>query len=306
MKKALAVAVILSATTSLAEGWGPRASAFQAKQAAERKRLGLDSEKAAKQFPTPEVRFGGGTSWVCPGQPSPILLEGKLVPGTLVGTFTEGVEITKEELTPKGWQATINVKPGTKESVTLQLIAPLSGITGSIELPVGCPREWVIDLKNADRLVLKVIDGQTYAPGEWFRGNKSVETRGFSLTSDGKGFTLVQNQNADDREREKKAEGLVKGGNLAERQQALSEKMQGCTSMPAQQMGPCIQKYSAELQELMSAQTNAVQAAQAAAAPKVGCQQFQGSISGKTLSGNGMQCAVKDPYAKLTFTGSIR
>ncbi len=283
-------------------------SAFQARQAAERKRLGLDAEKAKKAYPTPEVRFGAAASWICPGEATTtVLLEGKLAPGTLVGTANESVEIVKEELTAKGWQGTFKIKPGTRGPVTLEVIAPVSGISSNLELPIGCPREWVIDVKDGDRLVLKVLEGESRAPGEWFRAGKSIDVHAFQLATDGKTtFTLMQEESAEDRERIQKAQEPLTNKAMADRQHKLTNDMQGCTNLPPAQMAPCIQKYSGELQEMMSAQQGAVEKAQQAAGPKAGCLQLQGTISGKKLAGTGMNCVGKDPDASPPFTGAIR
>lgn len=307
MNKALALVTAVVATTGLAEGWNPRVSAFQAHAAAERKRLGLDAEKAKKQYPTPEVRFGAGASWACPGETTTILLEGKLAPGTLVGTASDSAEIVREELTPRGWQGTFKVKRGTKEPIVLQLIAPVSGINSTLELPVGCPHDWVIDLKEGDHLVLKVVDGESRVSGEWSRAGKPVDTRAFELATDGKAsFSLSQQDTAEDRERAKKAQAPLNSKETAERQQKLTTAMQGCTSLPPAQMGPCMQKYSAELQEMIAGQQGAIQAAQAAAAPKVGCAQLIGTIEGRKLKGTGSNCATKNLSERQPLTGLIK
>jgi hypothetical protein len=297
---------LLVASVSLAQAWSPRASEFQTKQAAERKRLGLDGEKARKAYPTPEVSFGGGTSWACPGESTTLLLQGKLATGTLVGTANEGVEIVKEQLTPQGWQATLKVKPGTRGPIRLELIAPVSGIRGDIELPVGCPREWVIELKTGERLVLQVLDGAASARGEWFKGNKSLDTHAYELLSDGKTLSLTQQQNADDRERSKKAQEGFDSKTANAKQQELTVKMQACANLPPMEMSGCMQKYSAELQGMIEAQQSAVETAQTAAAPKVGCGQLQGTIEGKKLKGNGSNCAGKKGMEAVPFTGVIR
>lgn len=306
MTKALALTIVVVATASLAEGWGPRASAFQKQQEAERKRLGLDLGKAKKTYPTPEVTFGEAAGWACPGETTTILLEGKLSPGTLVGTSAAGVEIVKEEFTPKGWLGTFAVKPGTKGPVRLEFIAPVSGIRSDLELPLGCPQEWVFDLKGGDRLVLKVVDGENNARGEWFKGGKSVETRGFNVMTDGKTLNVGQRESAEDKERARKAQEPLKAKGLVERQTELTTKMQGCTSMPTAQMGACMQKYSTELQQLMAEQQGAMQSAQAAAAPKVGCLQLQGTIEAKKLKGTGSYCAEKQGFDAVPFTGLIK
>ena len=305
MTKLLPVFVVLAAHAVFADGWSPRAAAFREKQAAERKRLGLDEEKAAKAYPTPEVFFG--STWVCPGEPSTVLLEGKLKVGSLVGTASQNVEILKEEFTARGWQATVKVKPGTKDDVTLQVISPVSGIGSTIELPIGCPRLWVIDFKSGDRLQLQVVDDESRAGGEVFHENKSVETRSFSLSSDGKTFTASQQESAEDRARVKKAQEPVGGKDAAAKQNELAEKMQACATLPPQKMGPCMQQYSGELQTMIAAQQGAMQNTQAAMLPRAGCRSLTGTIEGKKLRGKGTLCAgTKSPTDELPFTGVIK
>lgn len=307
MHKALALAALVVSSVGLAEGWAPRARAFEAKQAAERKRLGLDQEKARKSYPTPEVSFGaGGASWACPGETTTVLLEGRLAPGSLVGTSNPAVEIIKEEFTPKGWLGTLRVKPGTQGRVTLEVIAPVSGIRNTIELTLGCPREWVIDLKTGEKLVVKVIDGETHVFGEWFRGEKPLDKHPFSLGGDGKTFTLQQQSNAEDKERMRKAKEPLDNKEAQRRQQELAAKMQACASGSAAEMGACMQKHSAELQALMAQQQAAMSGLQEASGPKQGCVLLEGAIDGKKLKGNGSYCAKKDPSDKVPFTGVIR
>lgn len=297
--------VVFAAAAVFADGWAPRSATFRQKQAAERKRLGLDEEKAAKAYPTPEVFFGA--SWACPGETSTVLLQGKLQPGTLVGTPSQSVEIVKEELTPRGWQATVKVKPGTKDRVTLQVIAPVSGITNTIDLPIGCPHVWVLELQSGDRLQLQVVEGEGRAPGEWSRGGKPVESRTFSLSTDGKLFTLSEQETAEDRERVKRAQEAVNSNDVAARQQELTQKMQACSTLPMQQMGPCIQQYSGELQKVMAATQSAAAQSQAAMAPRAGCRNLSGTIAGTKLTGNGNTCAnTKGTYEQVPFTGVIR
>lgn len=305
MNKLLGLVCVVAASAVFAEGWGPRSAAFREKQAAERKRLGLDEVKAAKAYPTPEVRFGA--AWACPGETSTLLLEGKLLPGTLVGTSSPNVEIVKEELTPRGWQGTVKVKPGTKDGVYLQVIAPVSGITNSIELPLGCPHQWIIDLKNGDRLQLLVVDNESRAPGEWFHENKSVETCTIALVTDGKSFTTNQQESAEQRERVKKAQEPLNSKEAAAKQKDIAAKMQTCITLPAQQMSACMQKYQGEIQAMVQAQQGAIEQTQAAMAPKAGCQQLVGTIEGKKLKGKGTVCAgAKTPYDEVPFTGVIK
>ena len=305
MNKLAWLGLVLVASAVHAEGWGPRAAAFREKQAAERKRLGLDEVKAAKAYPTPEVRFGA--TWACPGETSTVLLEGKLAPGSLVGTGSQDVEIVKEQLTARGWEGTVKVKPGTKNGVSLEVIAPVSGISDSVELPIGCPHQWVIDLKNGDRLQLLVVDGETRAPGEWFRQNKSVQTCTFSLAADGKTLNATQQETAEDRERVKKAQAPIAGKDAALKQQDIAMKMQACSTLPPAQMGACLQKYQAEIQAMVTAQQGAMQQTQAAMAPRAGCRQLVGTIEGKKLKGKGSNCAdAKTPYDELPFTGVIK
>lgn len=309
MKNVLALFVLVTATHTLADSWSAKGSAYQAKQAEERKRLGLDSNKAKSKYPTPEVHFGVGggmAAWVCPGTPTQILLEGKIAPGSLVNPMSDDVTVVKEEFTPKGWLATLNVKPSAKGRISLQVIAPVSGITSTIELPVGCPHEWVIDLKNGDRAVIKVIDGESHASGEWFRKEKLVESRNFEISNDGKNFSIVQKESEEDRERVKAAQAPMNNKDMQARQAEVTEKMQSCATLPPAQMAPCIQKYSGQLQEVMAAQNGAMQQAQSAMAPKVGCMQLTGTIEGKKLKGNGMNCTGPESYEQVPFTGVIK
>lgn len=298
------ILLFLAAHAAFADAWTPRAAAFREKQAAERKRLGLDGAKAAKAYPTPEVFFGA--SWACPGETSTVLLEGKLLPGTLVGTGSQSVEIVKEELTPRGWQASVKVKPGTKDGVTLQVIAPVSGITGTIELPIGCPKRWVLDFKTGDRLQLQVVDDESRAAGEWFHGTKSAGTRTFSFSTDGKILNANQEDNAEDHDRVAKAQAPMNDKGTQARQQELTLKMQGCANLAPSAMSPCIQQYSGELQALMAVQQSAAQNIQAAMTPTVGCKSLTGTIEGKKLKGEGSTCAGSKPYEPVQFTGVIR
>ena len=101
----IVAAVVLVASLAHAEPWEQRVNAFRAKATAERKRLGLDAEKAKKAYPTPEVRFGvapNASVVACPGETSTVFLHGKLAPGTLVGAISPEVQIVKEQYDKSG------------------------------------------------------------------------------------------------------------------------------------------------------------------------------------------------------------
>jgi hypothetical protein len=185
----------------------------------------------------------------------------------------------------------------------------VSGITSTVELRVGCAREWVLDVATGERLVLKVVDGVSRVPGEWFRGKSSLGQREFSLSANGTEFYLGQQDSAEERERKRQAQEAYSGDKAkaaALRQQALAKEMMACSKLPPAKMAPCMQQYAAELQEMNKTQQALVQSAQAAATPTVGCATLQGTIEGKKLSGQAQGCAGKEAYDQVPCTGVIK
>jgi hypothetical protein len=164
-------------------------------------------------------------------------------------------------------------------------------------------------MATGQRLVLKVVDGMERVPGEWFRGKASLGQREFTLSNNGKEFYLSQQDSAEERERKRQLQEAFSGDkarSTAQRQQALAQEMMSCSKLPPAKMGPCMQQYAAELQELNKAQQVAIQGAQAAALPSLGCATLQGTVDGKKLSGQALGCAGKEAYEQVPFTGAIK
>ena len=115
------VLLFLAAHAAFADAWTPRAAAFREKQAAERKRLGLDGAKTARAYPTPEVFFG--SSWACPGETSTVLLEGKLQPGSMGSQRVEKA------------QALMAVQQGAAQNIQAAMTPTVGckSLTGTIE-----------------------------------------------------------------------------------------------------------------------------------------------------------------------------
>lgn len=305
MRMTLAI-VALVTTTALADpGWSDRAATFRARAAAERKRLKLDQDQAKKSYPTPEVRFGGGAA--CPGEQSVVTIDGHFPPGTAVGTSSPFVDIVKEELSPTRWTGTVKVKSGATESALFEVISPVSGISATVTLHLGCAREWVIDVKSGERLVVKVVDGVDVASGEWFKGPTSLGKRDFDVSVGVPNVALKQRASAEELARREASENQAHTSSAAERQQKLATQMQACTKLPPAQMGPCMQKYTAELQQLVSEQQATLEASQKSMAPSVGCAELQGTLEGKALSGQAVMCAGHaNAWEPTPFTGMVK
>jgi hypothetical protein len=311
MRTVLAFAIALLANSAIADSWQQRAAAFRANAEAERKKLGLDSTQARSSFPTPEVRFGVAGNSACPGETSTVFIEGKLAPGTLVGTSNANVTILKEEFGPKGWRGTVAVKPETAlGTVGFDVIAPVSGITSHVDLRIGCAREWVFTLASGEQLVLKVVDGTRESPGEWRKAGKVLGARAFEVGIYGEHLSLAQRDTEEERAKQKEVSERSSGAEArasAERQGEIARNLQGCMALPPQQMAPCMQRYSQEMQTIAEKQNAVVQAATQAAMPTVGCRQLIGTIEGKKAKGNAQGCVgASSPYAQVAFTGTQR
>ncbi len=307
----IVAAVVLVASLAHAEPWEQRVNAFRAKATAERKRLGLDAEKAKKAYPTPEVRFGvapNASVVACPGETSTVFLHGKLAPGTLVGAISPEVQIVKEQFTPDGWLGTISVQAGAPAgSALFEVIAPVSGISNTVALKIGCARQWVIDLSSGERLVLQVVDGESRASGEWRRGSTVLGTRAFSVSMGGEQFSLTQEESAEEIERKTKATQQLSGAGSkdeAGKQQAMMVAMQQCATLPPAQMGACMQKYTGDLQAMMARQQEGLKAMDDVVTS--GCQQLTGTLKDKKLAGQASGCAGQKLGAAVKFKGEAR
>lgn len=320
MKRALVVlAVVVSfALPALADGWSKKADAFRERALAERKKLGLDrdAKALAAKYPTPEVTFGeGGAKAVvvlCPGgEAKSITVSGKLQAGSLVGIRSEDVEIVKEAMTPKGWQASVRAKkdaiPG---AVSIDVIAPVSTAMGGTNgLYIGCDHTWNFEVAG-DTLVVKTHferDTEVKTSGEWKRGGKTLGTVQLRVSVGTN--TLSVNADATPEEGMKQVDALQEMMQSPEmksidtRNQAAMVKLQACSKLPPDKMAPCFAAPQKEMEQLAKERDALMAKAEMKSGPAFGCRRLDVDAKGGKLEGEAQGCAGKRSQDRLPVTG---
>lgn len=310
--------VVLTAMPAAADAWNQRLDAYRQAAFAERKKLGLDRDAKAlfKKYPTPEVTFGEGggagvTVVLCPGETKDVTVSGKLLPGSLVGVRSDAVEIVKEALTPKGWQATVRVKkdalPGP---VGLEVVAPVSlASSGANGLYVGCEHTWTLEV-GGDTLVVKTRfqrEEEVQVPGEWKRGGKVLGTMQYRVSPRTGSLRLDQVQTQDDAMAQMKAmQEMVQSPEMKSidtRSQASMKKLEGCGKLPPEKMAACFAGPQKELDQLAKERDALMAKAEQKAGPAFGCRRLDVTAKAGTLSGEAEGCSGKRTDERLPVTG---
>lgn len=285
----------------------------KARQAAfdERKRLGLSDEKAARQFPTPEVSFKGEAPSICPGKTGTVRIDGKLAPGTTVVLQSDAVEVTNERFTPSGWQATAKVKDGAPpQQITAQVAAPVSFASRWIRaLDVRCAYEWKLELKGGDTLVVKTgaqSDAQQVDALWTKKGGKAITVPFTAQVSDG----LSLDRYVSPEEQQAQANGMLTAmesprmKELDARGEKAMAAIQACTEKATKDLAACMKAPSEEMKKVAEEKQALLKAG--ASGPTHGCEAVQVSVRDGKVEGNARGCFGHESESSTPVTGTYR
>jgi len=320
MNRWLAVAVVVALVTAV-HAEDQKLDAFRAAQLAERKKLGLDKDQKAlfAKYPTPEVTFaaaaGGGASGkvvLCPDETKTVTLTGKLAPGSFVSIGSDDVEILKQAQTAKGWEATVHAKKtATPGAVDVSVLAPVSLAQQSVEaLVIGCEHTWYVEVQGGDTLVVKTkfqAERDTTVTGEWKRGGKVVGSATFKAWANHGTLRLDQEQPQADMMgqvnamQEMMASPEMKA--IDARMNAAMKKLDGCSKLPPEKMGPCFAGPQKEMEAINKDREALMAKNEVKNSPAVGCRRLDLTAKDGKLSGEAEQCSGKRLQERVPVTG---
>jgi hypothetical protein len=292
---------------------------FQQKAMKERQEQGLDKDRAAlfAKYPTPEVTLvsaSGGASKSGPSKDLPTVpvgsettlsFTGRFVPGTLAHVECMGAEVISEKATEKSLEARVRVTaaalPGECEA---RIISPVSLATArEPAFRVVGKHQWELQLANGMKARLST-SAQPGSPGitgtsEWFdKGGKSLGTRAVNLARTEEGVRVDVQRTQEEVAAASKARGEAHKELTSEDAQKVMREAQlhiknECMKLPPDKMGPCIEKYTAQMKAVSQrAQGKAQEAEQKVAASTVGCDSLSLQVSDGKVTGRGSNCGA--------------
>jgi hypothetical protein len=323
---ALALAGLLGAAEvrSASNEHQNRLEAFRQKAQKERQALGLDKKALFAKYPTPEVKLvtAGGSS--APGGELPavpvggeltLTATGRFVPGSLPSMDCQGAVVVSEKVTESRVEAKVKVSSAAlPEQCDLRIISPVS--LASAKRPafrVVGNYQWELTLANGMKARMRTAaqPGTVLITGtsEWFdKGGKSLGTREVKLDRTYDGYLVNVQRTEEEKAASNKALGESGKATRNKDNQAaaaeIQQKMKSeCLALPPDKMGPCIQKYTAEMQALATkVQTQAQAGQQKAASSSVGCESLTLAVNEGKVTGKGTACGAP---GEVNVTGSF-
>jgi hypothetical protein len=284
------------------------------KQAAEqRKAQGLDKDrkKLYAKYPTPEVKLapvpGGGDLAELPvGTETTLVATGRFVPGSFAHLNCVGVEVVSQKITESRLEVRVRALntalPGACE---LRVLSPVSlAYEDVVALRVLGTLQFELETANGLKTRMRVASQrgaqQLLGSSEWFsKDGKPQGTRQVKVDeSGGEGFFVHVMRT--DQEQQASAQTLSAGVDSGDSKaaqnelKAIQDKMQAeCMKLPADKMGPCLQKYTGQMKAASEKLRNATSAVQQkAVAAVVGCQTMKLEVAGGKVSGRGNNCGA--------------
>lgn len=294
-------------------GYQARLEALRKQAWDERKKQGLPDDKLFAKYPTPVVQFGRAAG-VCPGAKTHLTLKGTFPPDTAFVLRSENVTVTNERLTPTQWDADVAARAGvTPEQVELEIVTPVSNATVSAPLlTIGCTHAWLLALSTGERLAVTTTwptDGSAAtATGDWSKGGKQEGLSQERVSGAGDAFDFERIVSPDDAMAQ--MNGLQKVMDspemkaLDKRQGEAGKKMQACGKLPQKQQQACFTTAGNELQALVAQQQAMLKKAQAAGAPRFGCDTIRVRVRGGALEGTAEKCGAGE--GRPTVSGTVR
>jgi hypothetical protein len=316
------VVLLVLAAPAAGGDWQKRQSEFYAKQNAERKQLGLDSNAVRAKYPTPEVTFSGTGSAggaagarcvaLCPGKTGKFEVKGKLPQGSLVLVQSNDVEVVEEKQTASGWEATVKAKPDAPpELLTVSATSAVSGIQVSVPgLEIGCEHTFTFEVAG-DTMVLKVTfpcgKTETTASGEWRRAAKVLGTYTYQVRRSEHSISL--SRQASQQEAMAQSQGTMavmqskEWKALDTRFNAVMAKMNGCTKGPQSQMSSCMNALQPEINSINKERQTMLADNEKKGSLAFGCGQLDAQANAGQLKGTASECAGRTRDERLPLTG---
>jgi hypothetical protein len=295
--------------------------AFRKKALADRRAQGLDKNEKAlyAKYPTPEVTMvsgGGGATFDVPaGTEATLTATGRFVPGSFAHVNCVGVEVLSQKVTETKLEVRVRVSgtalPGACDMTVYSPVSlayeslPALRITGTHQWELTTANGLKVRMRTSSQPDSALLSGST----EWSsKEGKALGTRQAVVERTEAGVTVNVQRSAEEMEAASKAwSSASKGSEMADAQKetkAIQDKMQAeCMKLPPDKMGPCIQKYSAQMRAATEKMQNASKAAQQKAdAGVVGCQMMKLQVVGGKVSGRGTGCGAP---GEVNVTGTV-
>jgi hypothetical protein len=226
-----------------------------------------------------------------------------------------GTEVLSEKVTESHLEARVRVTTSAlPEACNVHIISPVSlaSATQPAFRVVGT-YQWELALANGmkARLRTSAQPGTVLISGtsEWFgKDGKSQGTRPVSVERMPDGFLVSVQRTAEESAASDKASAEARNEYSSadnKKQMAdIQQKMQQeCMKLPPATMGPCIQKYTAQIKALsQKVQTKSQAAQEKAVAATVGCESLHLQVSGSKVTGRGTACGAPGDVA---VTGTL-
>lgn len=310
-----------------------RLAEFQQKAAKERKAQGLENDRAKlfAKYPTPEVTLvsaGGGSSGssspngssgklptVQAGTETTLTLTGRFVPGSLTHVDCAGAEVLSDKATEKSVEVRVRVAATTLPGdCDVRVLSPVSlAVAREPAFRVVGKHQWELQLANGTKARLSTSSQPTgpaiTGTSEWFdKGGKSLGTRQVNVDESSDGYRVnVQHTQEETAAASKALSAAHKEYTNEDTRKQMKEaqlKIQNeCMKLKPDQMGPCVKKYTAQMNEIsQKAQSKAQEAQQQVAASTVGCDFLSLQVSDGKVTGRGTNCGAP---GDVNVTGSI-
>ncbi len=283
-----------------------RLAEFTAQAEAARKSQKLNDRRALfGKYPTPELTLDQEVE-VRPGAELTVSSGGSFVPGSLVVVPCDDVELLSSQVKDKRVEARLRVRPhALPQSCDLEVYSPVSLAHGSARaLKIVGDSVWELKLANGMTTRWQVKAGETGMVGtsEWFKGGKSLGTRGVTLEPGSEGLRAGLELTEEELAAATEAQESTAQSPAQAEYNALLEKIQAeCGSQPAQAQIACFQKHTAKLEALqakLEEQGNAEQSRSVSAL----CDELRLEAKDGQVNGYAVKCRGSTGQVKVTGT----
>lgn len=279
---------------------------FRAQAEAQRKSQKLDSKPALYgKYPTPELTLEQEVE-VRPGTEVTVSSPGRFTPGSLVTVPSPDVEVLSSKVTANRVEARVRVSPtALPQACSLEVYSPVSLAHSSAPaLRIGGESRFELKLANGMTTRWQVKAGETGMVGtsEWFKGGKSLGTRGVTLEPGSEGLRAGLELTEEELAAATEAQESTAQSPAQAEYNALLEKIQAeCGSQPAQAQIACFQKHTAKLEALqakLEEQGNAEQSRSVSAL----CDELRLEAKDGQVNGYAVKCRGSTGQVKVTGT----